>query len=50
MEAQMEAVYGYGQVAAIERKVMLSENVELPIPHWCYPDGLPFCDLPNRPD
>lgn len=44
MEAEMEAVYGYGQVATIERSVKLGENIELPIPHWCYPGELPFCD------
>jgi hypothetical protein len=44
MEAQMEAAYGYGQVAKIERKIKLGENIELPIPHWCYPSESPFCD------
>lgn len=44
MEAEMEAVYGYGQVATIERIVKLGENIELSIPHWCYPGELPFCD------
>jgi len=44
MEAQMEAVYGYGQVASVERDIELDESIVLPIPHWCYPGELPFCD------
>lgn len=40
----MEAVYGHGQVATIERSVELGNNIKLPIPHWCYPGALPFCD------
>jgi hypothetical protein len=44
MEAKMEAVYGYGQVATVEKEIKIGENVELPIPHWCYPGKLPFCD------
>lgn len=50
MEAQMEAVYGYGQAATVERTIRFDENVELLIPHWCYPGKLPFCDSSNRPD
>lgn len=44
MEAQMEAVYDYRQVATVEKEIKLGENIELPIPHWCYPGELPFCD------
>jgi len=44
MEAQLEAVYGFGQVATIEGKVKLNEKFDLPIPHWCYPCEMPFCD------
>lgn len=46
MEAQMDAAYGYGVVASIEKMINLSENIALPIPHWCYPTDLIFCDLP----
>lgn len=45
METQLEAVYGYGQVASIEGEINLDRNIELPIPHWCYPGELPFCDV-----
>jgi hypothetical protein len=48
MEAEREAVYGYGQVATIERCIKLGENIELSIPHWCYPGELPFCDASQR--
>ncbi len=48
MEAEMEAVYGYGQVATIERSIKLGTNIELPIPHWCYPGELRFCDASQR--
>jgi len=44
MEAQMEAIYGYGQVASVERDIKLIRNIEMNIPHWCYPDDLQFCD------
>lgn len=43
-ESKMEAVYGYGQVATIERTIRLQEAVSVAIPHWCYADGQPFCD------
>jgi len=48
MEALAEAVYGYGQVATVEGKIKLGENIELPIPHWCFPSELPFCDSSQK--
>lgn len=44
MDAQMEAVYGYGQVASVESEIELDGSIELPIPHWCCPGELPFCN------
>jgi hypothetical protein len=44
MEAQMEAVYGYGQAATVESELKFGGSIELPIPHWCYPGELPLCD------
>ena len=44
MEAEMEAVYGYGQVATFEITIKLQDDVSLPIPHWCYPESQAFCD------
>jgi hypothetical protein len=45
MDAQMEAIYGYRQVATIERELKLDEDIKLPIPPWCYPNDLAFCDM-----
>jgi hypothetical protein len=42
--AEMEAMYGHGQVATIERIIRLQDMVSLPAPHWCYPDDRLFCD------
>ena len=45
MEAQVEAMYGYRQVAIVERVISLHDHIEIPAPHWCAPgDNLPFCD------
>jgi len=48
MEGELEIAYGSGQVASIERSIELDENIELHIPHWCYPGELPFCDTSQR--
>jgi hypothetical protein len=40
----MEARYGFGQVAVLEETIRLEHPVELPIPHWCYPESGDFCD------
>lgn len=48
MEAELEIAYGPGQVVSIERSIELGENIELNIPHWCYPGELPFCDTSQR--
>jgi hypothetical protein len=43
-DAQLEAMNGYGQVATLESDVKFDSDIELPIPHWCYPGDAPFCD------
>jgi hypothetical protein len=43
-DAEMEARYGFGQVAVLEETIRLEHPVELPIPHWCYPESGDFCD------
>lgn len=48
MEAESEIVYGYGEIATVERSIELDEIIELHIPHWCYPGELPFCDTRQR--
>ena len=44
MHAQMEAVYGYRQAATVEGEIIINGNIFDPIPHWCFPGELPFCD------
>lgn len=43
-DAMLEAAYGYGVVDRIECEIRLEEEIELPVPHWCYPGEFPFCD------
>ncbi len=43
-EAEQEAMYGCGQVAVIERTLVLHSEVSLALPHWCHPGGRAFCD------
>lgn len=44
MDAEMEAVYGYGQLGSTEQVVRFDNPIELAIPHWCYPNGGGFCN------
>lgn len=43
-EAEMEAMYGYGQVVTIESTIKLQDTITLPLQHWCYPESYAFCD------
>jgi hypothetical protein len=40
----MEAACGYGQVHSLDGEIKFDVGIVLPIPHWCYPADLPFCD------
>ena len=43
MEAKLELMYGPKELA-YQGEIELLENIELPIPHWCFPANNHFCD------
>ena len=45
MNAQLDALNGFDQVATIEHSISFHNDISVPVPHWCCPsDNLPFCD------
>ncbi len=42
MEAKLELMYGPKELV-FQGEIELLENIELPIPHWCFPDDKHFC-------
>jgi|GEM_PF-2478461 len=48
-EARLESFYCSSQNVSVEAEIKLNfdEIKQLPIPHWCYPGDLPFCDSPE---
>lgn len=43
MEAKLEIMYEPKELT-YQGEIELRENVELPIPHWCFPNNNQFCD------
>lgn len=44
MNAELDAMNGYGRVASVDIVVRIESSIELQLPHWCYPTGGEFCD------
>jgi len=44
MEAELEAMNGFGRATRVDAIVRLETPLALPVPHWCYPAGEAFCD------
>lgn len=42
-DAALNAVYDPSTIR-LEGEIELRKSIELPLPHWCYPGELPFCD------
>jgi hypothetical protein len=42
MEAKLDIMYEPKQMT-IQGEIDLKESVDLPIPHWCFPDNGNFC-------
>ncbi len=42
MDAKMDVLYADEKLTC-QGEIELSESVELPLPHWCFPDGSQFC-------
>lgn len=43
MEAKHEIMYSPKELT-YQGEIVLKENIELPIPHWCFPDNKQFCN------
>lgn len=43
MEAKIDLMYGPKELTH-EGEIELQETIQLPIPHWCFPDNKQFCD------
>jgi len=43
MEAKIDIMHGPNELS-YHGEIELKESVELPIPHWCFPDNKQFCD------
>jgi hypothetical protein len=42
MEAKLDIMYGPKELT-YQGEIQLKESIELPIPHWCFPDNKQFC-------
>ncbi|HMC87865.1 MAG TPA: hypothetical protein VKI61_20225 [Chitinophagaceae bacterium] len=43
MEAKIDIMYETNKLT-YQGEIELKEDIELPIPHWCFPDNKQFCD------
>ena len=43
MEAKIDIIYEPNKLT-YQGEIELKESIELPVPHWCFPDNKQFCD------
>ena len=42
MEAKIDEMYGPKELT-FQGQIELTETIQLPIPHWCFPENEHFC-------